>query len=372
MSRAARAWSWLRARIHTREAELRLSVRVTVAALATYALSEFLHVPQVLWTVLTAVLVTQLSVGRSVKAAIDYFIGTLGGAIYSGAVAAVTPHSSEVGVFVVLAVAIAPLAFLATINPSFRVAPFTAVMVLLAPAITHVGSVESAFYRILEVALGGMTALVVSFLVLPARAHGLAIDAAARMLDFAAWALPKLLAGFTERLEASSIRAIQVSLSQAFAQLNEVGEEARRERLTYLADQPDLSPLLRIVLRLRHDLIMIGRGASAPLPEPFQARLAAPLARVGNAAAEYLRASAAALIAREEAAPLAGFDSAIDSYEDAIASLRRERLTKDLPSEAVEHIFGLGFALDQLRQNLAELEQCVTDCARASGERQRL
>ena len=47
--------------------------------------------PLVLWSVLTAVIVTQSSVGRSVKATIDYLVGTLGGAIYAGAVAALIP-----------------------------------------------------------------------------------------------------------------------------------------------------------------------------------------------------------------------------------------------------------------------------------------
>ena|SRR5256885_14684297 len=48
---------------------------------------------------------------------------------------------------------------------------------------------------------------------------------------------------------------------------------------------PDLGPLLRTLLRLRHDLVMIGRAAAVPLPEAFQMRFAAPLARVGNSAA---------------------------------------------------------------------------------------
>jgi hypothetical protein len=37
-----------------------------------------------LWTVLTAVVVTQMSVGGSLKATTEYFTGTLGGAVYIG------------------------------------------------------------------------------------------------------------------------------------------------------------------------------------------------------------------------------------------------------------------------------------------------
>jgi uncharacterized membrane protein YccC len=83
---------------------------------------------------------------------------------------------------VVLAAALAPLALLAAIKPSFTVAPFTAVMVLLVPMLTHISPLESAYYRVIEVALGGVVALAVSFLVFPERAHGLLIEAGARLL----------------------------------------------------------------------------------------------------------------------------------------------------------------------------------------------
>jgi uncharacterized membrane protein YccC len=105
--------TWLRTTIRNRAVELRLCCRVTLAALATYALAEFLHLPLVLWAVLTAIIVTQLSVGRTLKVTIDYFVGTLSGAVYSSLVATLIPHASELGVLAVLAIALAPLALLA-------------------------------------------------------------------------------------------------------------------------------------------------------------------------------------------------------------------------------------------------------------------
>src|ERR1700676_3758197 len=155
--------AWLDGVIRNRAVELRLCCRVTVAALATYALGDLLQIPLVLWAVLTSIIVTQLSVGRTLKATIDYIVGTLGGAVYSGLVATLIPPTSELGVLAVLAIALAPLALLAAIKPSFTVAPFTAVMVLLVPMITHVSPLESAYYRVIEVALGGMIAIAVSF-----------------------------------------------------------------------------------------------------------------------------------------------------------------------------------------------------------------
>ncbi len=138
----ATAWTRLRTDLREHQAELRLSVRVTVSAVLTLVIGQWLNVPLVLWAVLTAVIVTQSSVGRSVKATIDYFVGTLGGAFYAGAVGALIPHEGELALLGVLAIAVAPLVVLASVNSSFNVAPFTAIIVVLAPTITHSTPVE--------------------------------------------------------------------------------------------------------------------------------------------------------------------------------------------------------------------------------------
>jgi uncharacterized membrane protein YccC len=264
---------------------------------------------------------------------------------------------------VVLALAIAPLALLAAMNPHFRVAPFTAVIVVLGSTTTHIGPIGSALYRVAEVALGAAAGLVVSLLVLPARAHVLTTEAAAGMLDLLAQALPVLFAGFTQPLDTEEVRAIQGKIGEAFVRVDALAAEAQRERLTYLAAEPDCGPLLRTLLRLRHDLVMVGRAAAVPLPERFKERLGPPLARFAEAAAAYLRASAAALKARREPPPLAAVETALDAYAAEIATARREQLTRDLPIDTVERIFALGFALEQLRQNFNDLARCLTEYA---------
>src|SRR6185312_17163120 len=106
MSRIASEWQSLRMRILEHRIQLSLSLRVTIAALLSFAVSHLLHIPLPLWTVLTAIILTQVSFGRSVKATIDYLVGTVGGAIYTGAVAALVPHTSEFSLAGSLAIAI--------------------------------------------------------------------------------------------------------------------------------------------------------------------------------------------------------------------------------------------------------------------------
>ena len=263
MRRTATLWTGLHALIRRRRAQLALSIRVTIAALAALALAQLLQLPLPLWAVLTAVIVTQMSVGRSLKATFDYLVGTLGGAIYGGAIGVLVPHSSELALFAVLALAVAPLALIAAINPRFSVAPITAIIVLLIPTMTHASPLASAVDRLLEVALGGVTGLVVSFFLLPSNAHALVVGAAARTLERMAQALGELLAGLTPGLDVDALHRIQDGIGQALVQMNVVGAEAEHERSAGLAVGPDTGPLLRTQLRLRHDLVMIGRAATS-------------------------------------------------------------------------------------------------------------
>jgi uncharacterized membrane protein YccC len=228
---------------------------------------------------------------------------------------------------------------------------------------TSASPIASAFDRLIEVGLGGVTGLVVSFLLLPSNAHPLVAAAAARTLDQMARALGELLAGLTQGLDVDALHRIQDGLGEALVHMNVVGAEAEGERSAGLAAGPDTGPLLRTQLRLRHDLVMLGRAAGSPLPDSFTTRLEMPLARVRESFADYLRGSAAALRAGRGPPPLDAAESALDAYAAEIAALRREGLTRSLSGEAAERLFALGFALEQMHQNFKDLERCVAEWA---------
>src|SRR5712675_933393 len=183
-----------------RKAQLALAVRVTVAAFAALAIALALDLMLPLWAVLTSLIVTQMSVGQSLKATRDYMFGTVGGAIYGGALAVLIPHSGEAGLLALLVLAVAPLAFIAAINPSLNAATVTAVIVLLVPTFHHANPLDSAIDRVLEVLVGAVCGLLASFFVLPSRAHSQLRVSAARTLELIAAALTELLAGVTRGL----------------------------------------------------------------------------------------------------------------------------------------------------------------------------
>src|SRR5207302_10040594 len=172
----------------------------------------------------------------------------------------------------------------------------------------------SASGPLLGVSVGAVVALVVSSLVLRGRAQDLVIEAASRLLAIAAGSVPELFAGFSASLDKAAIPHIQDRIGNALARLNTVAPEMKHEQMAPFVEAPDSGPLLRTLLRLRHDLVMVGRAAIVPLPDTLKPALAAPIDAVSQQAAAFLRASSTALSACESPPPLEPFEAALESY----------------------------------------------------------
>lgn len=355
--------AWASAGLAGRRLQVRHSLRMTVAAVLAFGLSQLLHLPWALWAVLTSVIVTQLSVGKSLIATVDYMIGTIGGGVYSGIVGMIMPHATNLEIAITLAIAIAPLSLLASANSRFAAAPFTAVMVLLLPTVTHASSAQSAFFRVIEVAVGCMAALAVSFFVLPQRAHNLLYEAVARILAKMSDLLPVLIADMHARRPDTPARRLQGEIGAAFRQLAAVSTEAARERSAYFNVDPDPQPLIDLVLRLRHDIVMVGRAAAEPLPPDILQHLDGPIDQFGAAARDFLQGSAAALTARRAPPPLAGIETAYAAFSETFTGLRSDGLLRNLPTDTAERIFALAFSFEQMRADFAALAGYICKAA---------
>jgi hypothetical protein len=106
---------------------------VTVAALVSFVLGKSLNILfGGLWAVLTAVVVTQTSVGGSLKGNDRIFDRQA----WRRGLRLILP-ANEISLLIALAIAVAPLALLAAINTNLRVGPYTAVIVIVGSSITH-------------------------------------------------------------------------------------------------------------------------------------------------------------------------------------------------------------------------------------------
>ena len=346
------------------KAQLRLALRITVASLVTFAIGHLLGLTQAYWAVLTALIVSQASVGGSLRATRDRFVGSLGGAAWGVAVSLVLPHATLWGLALTLTAALAPLAVLTALNPAYRIAPVTAVILLLTPTSQAAGPFTTAAHRMLEIALGSTVALAVALLVLPERAHALLARAAADALDAMARLVILLLAEGAEPGDASAAGELHGHIRKAIIAAETAADEMGRERRTGLLAATDPEPLCRTLRRAHNDLIMLGRASQAPLPQTVRARLAGPGGGAGEMIATAFRTVAAALTSRSAPKPDPALEQALAAYAIAAAAVRREGLTRDLPDEAVGRIFSQGFALEQLRLNLDDLARRAAEMAR--------
>jgi uncharacterized membrane protein YccC len=346
--------------------ELRLTLRTTLAGLITLALADLLELKQGYWAVLTAVIIMQASLGGSVKAVLDRLIGTFAGSIWGVAVSLVIPHRGFPSTALVLVLALGPLALVAALRPSFRIAPVTAMIVLLSTASAQ-GPVAYAAERVREIGLGCVVGFAVSLLFLPARAHGLLADAAAKTLRDFAQLLEVLLQDLARAPDRSAAVAIFDRLRKSIASVEALAEDARHERTNRLTDAPDPEPVPRNLRRIRHDLTTIGRAVAAPLPQPASEHLSAAAHGLCEAMSSFLLAAAAALAGARPPPSLDEVDASLAGFQESMAALRQSGALPKLSVDAVSRIYGLVFAVQQLRENLAELSERIAERASSPG-----
>ncbi len=343
-------------RIGARKAETKLALRVTIAGTLAFAITKAFDLPQGYWAAITAVIVMQASLGGSLKAAVERFSGTVAGAAYGAVITAVIPHDSPVSLGLAMIAALFPLALLAAIYPSFRVAPVTSLIMLLPPTGQALGPVTTALERVAEITLGNIVGIVVALFVLPARAHTLMTEAAAKVVSLNA----ELVGHFIEELTAgpksrAALQTLHPRIRAALKKAEAAADEAARERRSHLTDEADPEPLIRTLYRVRHDLVMIGRAASNPLPSPLRERLSPSLLALQDATRALLLDLARALSIRKAPPDAEAFRAALAAFVGETEALRTDPSTASLTSDAFGQVFALRFGFDQFRQDIGDL-----------------
>jgi uncharacterized membrane protein YccC len=351
--------------VRGREAEIRLAIRVTVAAAGAYAVARLVALPQGYWAVITAILIMQTSLGGSLKAAIDRLGGTLAGAVYGAVVSIFIPHSTFPSLTAAIAVATGPMAILAAINSSFKIAPVTALMVLLPTPGNAAPPLIYALDRILEIGVGNIIGIVVAMFVLPARAHALLIHAAARVVLLNAELMKALIEGLAAGEGRPGLPAIHARIRAALKQMETAADEASRERRSHLTDMPDPEPLVRTLYRVRHDLVMIGRAAAKPLPKPVATTLLPRLFVLRDATVDLLSGLADAL----EAAKPTPSSEELDIDLKAFATAVDEIVERKAAGEEMGRMVVLRFSFEQLAQDLRDLGRRADEMAGHSAGR---
>jgi len=144
-------------------------------------------------------------------------------------------------------------------------------------------------------------------------------------------------------------------------ELDTLGKEADDERSARLTSGAATAPLRRTLLRLRHDLVFIGRTVGMPVSDVMRGRMRPLLEDVEATATACMRACAAALREGSGSPSLDAFQRALDTYNADIQAMRDEGLTMALPGEAAERVYAVSFALEEMCHELCELERLARE-----------
>ena len=345
------------------ESELRLVVQALSAASLSLVIAEALGLPQSYWAVITALIIVQGSLGGTLAAGLDRVVGTLAGAAL-GVAAALARAAWDVNQVVLLVLAVAPLALLAAIRPSFRVAPVTAAIVLLASS-SNASPIAAALYRVVEIALGTVVGIAVSMLVLPSRARQLCFERSAEVLAL----LSQLLVLHLQPPDKTKQEAVDRLNERVRTGLDKVAtaaQEARREHAIRVAEEPVPDRLVRGLRRLRIDVVFVGRVAAAKEFDWYGLRPV--LGEVAGSFRAVLEALAGTLrgenFAPELGPDLTDLDRAIAKLRSAIDAGADDPVASGAPVAlggpvAPRRPVVLPFVIDTLRRDLGDLADAL-------------
>lgn len=338
-----------------------LAARMLISATAAYALAQAFGLAQGYWAVLTTIIVTQNSVGGSLKAAIDRLVGSICGALVGAAAALLLPSHAPLVVGATLIAALTPLAVLTAFYPTYRIAPITAIIVLMSTGAATLGPLGYALDRVLEITLGAVVGVVVSTLIAPARAYTQLCTAAAQTARLLAQVMTALAQALSA--ETTDLGTLPTQIQAALNRLATAADEAAHERRSRLSDHRDPEPLFRTLRRLQQDILALHRLFGTAWPDAARDALAAPWSTYAEAVAATLRGLADALTARQPPPDTAPLRTQLAAFIAAIETMRREGATRALSTDLVGRILGSAFRAEQLQRDLDDLTERTHEVA---------
>ena len=214
-----------------------------------------------------------------------------------------------------------------------------------------------------EIALGSVIGVLATRLIFPARSRLVVVERTATVLRL----LSELLSHYVAWLQtaeaepAAELHPLHDRARLGIAAVETAVSDTERERAARLGYH-DLSPATpRTLWRVRSEAISMGRALRQPWPPAVRALLSEPGWRMLLADVVLLEACAEALTQRQAVVRPPELPDRHDAFQDAVAALRRERLTRDLTFETVGAVFSFAFALEGLYANLGDLADRIDE-----------
>ena len=333
--------------------KLQQAIRTMIAAVIAYQVATYFALPQGYWSVMTAILVVQASIGASLGLAIDRLIATLLGAVVAAVLVTIFGHAPGVTV-ILLAVAVMGLSYVATFRGSLRLASVTAAIVILSDP--QLGSPTlAAAHRVAEIAIGAVIAVATSLLLFPSRAGPALANHVGRTLSLFAFHLADSIDDARGVLRPpAELLALNIKVRTALNGANGLVAEARREVAGRVANHADPAAVVRTLRRFWYTLMMVSRAARPPLPSEA-APLQAALSGIKATAITAIQQLGSAYRGESPIPDLRELKAAMGEFDAVFSELRRSGSLRPLSTDDAARIFAMAFALGQLDSNLQDL-----------------
>jgi uncharacterized membrane protein YccC len=308
-----------------RAAEVRAAVQMAVGATLALFIATALKLPHAYWSVISAVVVIQTSVGIGVfGVARDRALGTMIGAA-AGLIVALARPDGVISLGLSVGLTTAGLAFLGAGRPYLKIAPVTAAIVI-AGGTAPDGTASFALDRVMEILVGSTVGVGAILLLFPRHARAVFRQQAGDAAGAAAALLEMILEG--AHADSPELARRHADLKR---RLDALGQAAVSViDLPAQRDTPARAALVRTFWRVRSDIVIIGRA----FPDQTVAGRLTVMANLARQAAATLSA-----ISEGRDDGLAGETAAHDSHdlafsftdiESAAAALGLSHLKRDL------------------------------------------
>ncbi|MDQ0503530.1 FUSC family protein [Xanthobacter agilis] len=339
----------------------KLGLKAAVAALASYGVAYGLNLPNGYWAVLTAILVVQSTIGASLSVAIDRGLGTVVGGIV-GVIAATLAGPSAILTIVALGVAVIITSTLAAKFSSYKLAPVTAVIVLLSDP-THVDPWISGLHRVFEIGLGGAVGVLCALLILPARAVFFLFPQCASAVKLCAALLGLGRDGLLGRgFDSARMDVLNADARKALRAADARIAEARAEQA--LSGHADPTPVVRACRRLWHSVIILLRGTDTVLSARFAALLGPGLDQAVSGLTAYMDVVARALDGERGAdlsGPAEAARAAVVALDGEVERLNAAGAFDAASGAELRVVFAAISACGHMMENLDELVARLKD-----------
>jgi uncharacterized membrane protein YccC len=138
------------------------AVRILGACAVAFLGATLIGLPEIYWSLITAVVVTQPAFDDTVKASRDRVLATLIGAAAGFLVLEAEAHGAPKAPL--FCAALVPLALLTALQPYLRLSCVTLIVVVLVPS-NVIGPYVRPFDRVVEILLGTIASIIVSVLI---------------------------------------------------------------------------------------------------------------------------------------------------------------------------------------------------------------